>query len=366
MRLKILFGLLISLAFVGCSKAPKVSIEIPELKEGNIAIIYASPDQMQNPEQSVIYTSDYKDGKIEIKLDSIKFDKDLIECALIVRSKDNSKFINLPLPLEKGKTLEVKITNLSQYDKGGIVKVSYEGSKHAEEFNTFWNKIQNLKIEEVNANAQTINDVFKKFANVYKEYIDNYPESGFPYMLLMSQLSSMPFDNNNALFALSDKLCTDTKGNNWKDVFCKLIGEKKLAAATSTKLVFSAVDEKGNAFTERDVQGRLILVDFWASWCKPCQEEMPHLKDIYNKYSSKGLSIVGISIDKNESDWKAFLAKNPLPWLSLIGEGESLTKRYDFEYIPFNLLVDESGNILAKNIHGKELDSFIEKHFSNK
>lgn len=366
MRTRFFLCLFACLTFISCSKIPKVNVEIPEMEEGKIAIIYASPDQMSSSTESTIYSSDFKGGQASIKLDSINFEKDFIECALIITSKDESFFVNVPLPLEKGKTIDIKFTNIEEYKKGGKIKTSYKGSKHAEDFTTFWDKIQDQILQFRTMESEELDNGYKNFVATYKPYIEKYPQSGFPYMLLISQVNNMQFDKSNPLLDYCNTLCTNSKDNRWKEVFCSLLGEKRLAQETSKKLVFNAVDLKGKSYSERDIKGKLIFVDFWASWCLPCREEMPHLKQLNEKYKSKGLTIVGISIDKTDNEWKTFLASNPVSWLSLFGDGNVITKRYDFQYIPYNLIADSEGNILAKNLHGEELDKFLENYFQNK
>ena len=366
MKTKIYLSLLIAILFASCSKKSEVNIEIPEVKQGSVAIVYASPDQVTNSVENIIYTSGFKDGKITIDLDSINFDKEILECALQITSDDESFFANVPLPLEKGKTIDIKFTNIDEYNKGGRLKTSYKGSKHAEEFTTFWDKIQNQMLVFRDLKVEDLNKGYKEFVEIYKPYIETYPESGFPYMLLIPQINNMQFDKTNPLLDYCNSICTDSKKNRWKEVVCSLLGEKRLAQETSKKLVFAAVDINGKSYSERDIKGKLFLIDFWASWCKPCKEEMPHLKQINNKYKSQGLTLVGISIDKTVEEWKTYLSSNPLPWLSLFGDGNTITKRYDFQYIPYNLLVDSEGNILAKNLHKEELDKFLEDFFQNK
>ncbi len=362
---RVFFYLFLALSIMSCSnKTPKVNIEIPEMKEGKIAIVYANPDQVSNTNQLTIYSSDFNDSKISITLDSINFEKDFIECALVITSHDESFFVNVPLPLEKGETIDVKFTNIEEYKNGGRINMSYSGSNHAEDFTIFWKKIQDQILEFRTLPIEELDLGYKNFVSTYKSYIEKYPQSGFPYMLLISQINNMQFDRTNPLIDYCNTICQHSKDNRWKEVFCNLLGEKRLAQETFTKLVFNAVDLNGKVYSERDIKGKLIFVDFWASWCKPCRDEMPHLKRLNNKYKAKGLTMVGISIDRTEKEWRDFLRTNPMPWLSLYGDGQIITKRYDFEYIPYNLIADSEGNIIAKNLHSEELDKFLEDYFS--
>jgi thiol-disulfide isomerase/thioredoxin len=362
---RIFFYLFLALGLSSCSKnSTKVNIEIPEMNEGKISIVFANPDQVSNTSPSIIYSESFKDSKIEINLDSIKFEKDFIDCALLVTSNDESFFVNVPLPVERGKTIDVKFTNVEGYKKGEKIKLSYKGTKHAEDFTIFWDKIQDQLLEFSKLPVEKINEGYKNFVPTYKTYIDKHPQSGFPYMLLISQVNNMQFDKTNPLLDYCNTICSSPKDNRWKEVFCTLIGEKKLAQETSKKLVFQAVDLNGKSYTERDIKGKLIIVDFWASWCRPCKEEMPHFKQINDKYKSQGLTMIGISIDRTEREWRNYISSNPVAWLSLYGDGNVFTKRYDFQYIPYNLIADSEGNILAKNLHGAELDKFLEDYFS--
>ena len=325
---RIFFYLFLALGLSSCSKnSTKVNIEIPEMNEGKISIVFANPDQVSNTSPSIIYSESFKDSKIEINLDSIKFEKDFIDCALLVTSNDESFFVNVPLPVERGKTIDVKFTNVEGYKKGEKIKLSYKGTKHAEDFTIFWDKIQDQLLEFSKLPVEKINEGYKNFVPTYKTYIDKHPQSGFPYMLLISQVNNMQFDKTNPLLDYCNTICSSPKDNRWKEVFCTLIGEKKLAQETSKKLVFQAVDLNG-------------------------------------KYKSQGLTMIGISIDRTEREWRNYISSNPVAWLSLYGDGNVFTKRYDFQYIPYNLIADSEGNILAKNLHGAELDKFLEDYFS--
>ena len=107
---------------------------------------------------------------------------------------------------------------------------------------------------------------------------------------------------------------------------------------------------------------KLTLIDFWASWCVPCRQENPKLLQVYHQYKDKGFSIVGISLDEKEADWKQAIAKDALPWAQvsdLKGWQSPLAKLYlagmPFNFIPQNFLVDANGKIMARNLRGDQL-----------
>lgn len=108
----------------------------------------------------------------------------------------------------------------------------------------------------------------------------------------------------------------------------------------------------------------LTLIDFWASWCKPCREQHPKLIDLYKKYKDINFTIVSVSLDKQDSIWKKAIKEDNLEWVQLSDSSGNLGKLLNIRSIPFNLLVENSGNIVAKNITTKDLqvklNDFIE------
>ena len=111
-----------------------------------------------------------------------------------------------------------------------------------------------------------------------------------------------------------------------------------------------------------------VFVDFWASWCSPCIESIPALKDIYDTYRRNGLEIVSVSIDDDEESWIERSEELELPWINL-GElkgfkGEIATS-YGVTFIPKGYLVDADGVIVQKNLTPEQLEGFLAKEFAN-
>ncbi|NDW10545.1 TlpA disulfide reductase family protein [Dysgonomonas sp. 520] len=109
---------------------------------------------------------------------------------------------------------------------------------------------------------------------------------------------------------------------------------------------------------------KVVLIDFWASWCNPCIKEFPHVKEAYDKYKSKGFEIVGISLDDEEKAWTGAIKKYKLNWVhisDLKGWGSSLSAPYNTATIPATYLVDQNGVIIAKDLRGDELSRKLEE-----
>ncbi len=95
-----------------------------------------------------------------------------------------------------------------------------------------------------------------------------------------------------------------------------------------------------------DLEGKVVLVDFWASWCGPCKASFPALKEIHEKYSSQGLTIVAVSIDESKDDMLGFLKKTGVPFVAVRDSKGSLAEKLDIQSIPTSFLIDRTGKIL--------------------
>jgi thiol-disulfide isomerase/thioredoxin len=109
---------------------------------------------------------------------------------------------------------------------------------------------------------------------------------------------------------------------------------------------------------------KLILLDFWASWCTPCIKSMPEIAELYDNYRNKGLEIVGISLDENETFWKKAVEKNNMSWIQIIsnkGKSDNIAKMYGVNLIPYTVLLNSEGEIIGVNLRGQELREKLKK-----
>ncbi len=125
-------------------------------------------------------------------------------------------------------------------------------------------------------------------------------------------------------------------------------------------------DEQGNdtllSFANHD--SRLLLIDFWASWCQPCIKEINTLLHIYDEYHSQGLDIISISADSYKRDWHAALEALSLPWRNYLDVNQQATAEYGVKYIPSLFIVEPSGTVVAERLRGYELEAFLRDYFA--
>lgn len=95
-----------------------------------------------------------------------------------------------------------------------------------------------------------------------------------------------------------------------------------------------------------DLKGKVVLVDFWASWCGPCKASFPALKEIHEKYAAQGFTVLAVSIDESKDDMLGFLKKNAVPFMAVRDAKGTLAEKLDIQSIPTSFLLDRSGKIL--------------------
>jgi peroxiredoxin len=132
---------------------------------------------------------------------------------------------------------------------------------------------------------------------------------------------------------------------------------------------FSGESPEGDQIALEDLRGKVVLIDFWASWCGPCRRENPNVVRLYNQYREKGFEILGVSLDRTKDRWVKAIADDELTWLhisDLKGWQSKYAKQYGVSSIPQTVLLDKDGRILARNLRGKALEDKLAEIFSTK
>lgn len=119
-------------------------------------------------------------------------------------------------------------------------------------------------------------------------------------------------------------------------------------------------DTSGKDVKLSSLKGKVVLIDFWASWCGPCRRANKHLKKLYEKYHDEGLEILSISVDDSKGAWKKAINEDKTGWFHVIDE-KNLANAWGIQFIPTTYLVDKDGNFSAINPDLDKLDSLIKE-----
>ncbi len=143
-------------------------------------------------------------------------------------------------------------------------------------------------------------------------------------------------------------------------------GKLRLATGQKLDLKFTAVD--GREVDSAKLRGKVVLIDFWATWCGPCVAELPNVKKVYDQYHAQGFEVVAISLDSDKKKLLDFISKNGLPWPQHFdgkGPKNEFAQKYAVAAIPAMLLVDRTGKIVSSNARGEKLEAEVKRLLSN-
>ncbi len=238
---------------------------------------------------------------------------------------------------------------------------------------------------EAYANMPLLFDVFNKFSTVLTK-VRGLPvaelekllalnlgklteNSDSQKMALGGVLSGLRAANNPLFIPFAKKylaqFCEDSEGClNLKNQIRN--AESFVIGAEAPDFTMKNLD--GEQVSLSDFKGKVVLIDFWASWCGPCRKDNPHVVELYNKYKEDGFEILGVSLDKTKDRWEQAVAKDNLTWehvSDLKGWSNAVAKMYSVKSIPHTVLLDKEGKIIANKLRGPALDQKLASLFGH-
>ncbi len=287
------------------------------------------------------------------------------------------------LVLESGKT------NVTIY-KDSIYKSIIKGGENNSIFNKYKDGYQNL-VEKVTSlreeymasrnNIEAVKRIQKQNVELRLElknyglnFLTQHPDTDFSLMLLESITLQKEFDAKLANEIL-EKIPNKISNRQYNIEVMQKINfninnalSKAVIEVNSIAPDFTAPDPEGNQITLSEILGKVTILDFWASWCRPCRVENPNFVKLYDKYHEKGLNIISVSLDREnqKSRWIKAIEKDNLSWYNVSNLKywqDPVALMYNITSIPATFILDDKGIIIATRLRGSALEKKIDELF---
>jgi thiol-disulfide isomerase/thioredoxin len=220
-------------------------------------------------------------------------------------------------------------------------------------------------IEKMQARLQgqfdSLVDVHEKYV---KSVIDQNPGS-FATLMAIRQLN--PDENLDYYQKVSESLYRKFPNSRFVALLHDEFKQVSRTAIGAVAPEITLPTPEGKELSLSSTRGKVVLLDFWASWCKPCRAENPNVVKLYNKYQDKGFTVFSVSLDKDHGSWVEAIKKDGLAWPNHVSDLKMwetpLVKLYNFNGIPQTFLLDKDGKIIGKNLRGEELEKKLAEIF---
>ena len=326
---KLLIAVLMLMSMVSCTKSFKINVNL------------------ENSTGKTVYLQRY-DGTVMNNIDSVVAKDNM--AVFKVKQSPNTDAYNIMI---KGwrRSLTVfadnqNVTITGDYQKYNGIKVL--ASETQEKLNKFTEEVDKIEDEQ---------EIYYFVMDFVKQNIDN-PVSAYALYRYKWAFSLEDMER------LNETMPQDMQ-SAYKNLLSEYINALRRTLPGNKFIDFTQKDVNGNDFTMSNMIGsaKIIILDFWASWCPDCRKANPNLVALYNEFKDKGLDIVSVSLDTDAEAWKKAIADDKLVWKNhvsdLKGWKNAVAEKYTIAFIPQNLVLDAHGVILEKNLPDDKMREII-------
>jgi len=197
-----------------------------------------------------------------------------------------------------------------------------------------------------------------------KAYIAKFIKDNPSSFACLAAIQQLPYEEYTSCYTtLDDALTKAYPTSQYVTMFHTDVVNLKRVAIGSPAPDFTLPDTDGKDFSLSSLKGKVVLIDFWASWCGPCRASLPGIVAIYNKYKDKNFAMLSVSLDKDKDHWLAGIKQFGLTWTNVSDLkywDSKVVRLYGFDGIPFSVIVGADGNIVAKGLEVPAVDAKLE------
>ncbi len=269
-----------------------------------------------------------------------------------------------------------------------------KGSKHSELLHQFYGEAGKYredlngmieKIRSGSGNQDSLQKAFSKLRQEYMGYLSGFIDEHKHSPAALPVLSELnPAQHTEQFLKVEEALDTVIGHSAYYTHLRSQIRKVKQQKAQQKKMKRQEEERKkqlakgkvapnivmknpeGKERSLKDLRGKVVLIDFWASWCKPCRIENPNVVKLYNKYHDKGFEIFGVSLDQKKNAWTKAIEQDDLDWIhvsDLNGWKNAAAQLYGVRSIPYTVLVDREGKVIDRKLRGDALEKKLEEIF---
>ncbi|MGB6036396.1 MAG: TlpA disulfide reductase family protein [Cryomorphaceae bacterium] len=376
MRIKLSLLVLIAVGLIGCESQPQVN---------------TISGKITNADDESVDLIGYNNG-IPDTLGHVALDPSGSFSLEFIAGRPD--FYTLALSEEQSLILILDSTNINVKIEGDVAKLreSYtvSGSAESERLRdllvntlTYEKKLDSL-MTTLRSSATSVDgekramlgNAYNETRRAYRDYLIDFINSDPGKLANFTALQRLDMKQDLEHFiTVRDALSTKLQGNyfldNLSDQIASIENQVRLENLLDPGTMAPEIalpNPEGEIIKLSDLRGNYVLIDFWASWCKPCRMENPNVVRMYNKYANENFEIFGVSLDRNKEKWLEAIAKDQLEWphVSDLKFWESAAAElYNVRTIPFTVLVDPDGKVIATKLRGAALEQKLDEIFNS-